>query len=80
MGLVALQAVNLGMAEVRFDEVLQVQNGGTLNQKHTHFGMRDGSTVELRLNSLSHALSGQGVFLDRLPQLVAARHAATGMR
>ena len=73
MGLLAIKDINLGLFEVRFDEVSRVDLGGTLNQRTATFQLLNGSSVMIRLNSLSGLMSGQGVFLERLPQLVAGR-------
>lgn len=80
VGLLALKAVNLGLVEVRYDDIAQVVAGGTLHQKNSTLMMRDGSTTLLRLNNMARSMSGQSQFLDRFPQLVAQRHAAMGGR
>jgi hypothetical protein len=80
VGLLALKAVNLGVVEIRYDDINHVSTGGTLNHKTTTIVMKDGSTTQLRLNTMGRAMSGQGQFQDRFPQLVAQRHAAMGGR
>ncbi|MEP6691043.1 MAG: DUF4339 domain-containing protein [Gemmatimonadaceae bacterium] len=70
MGLLSLQAVNLGLAEIRYDDIAQVATGGALMQRTTTLTMNDGSSVQLRLNSMGKVMSGQQQFQDRFPQLV----------
>ncbi|MDQ6827464.1 MAG: hypothetical protein M3081_01195, partial [Gemmatimonadota bacterium] len=73
VGWLSLQAINLGLAEIRYDDIAQVSTGGTLNQRTTTLAMRDGSSVMLRLNSMGRVMSGQQQFQDRFPQLVQQR-------
>lgn len=75
-GLLALKAANFGLSEVRYEAVRQVSTAGTLHQRTIAIAMRDGSTVNLRLNTMARTMSGQRQFLDRFPQLVVQRHTA----
>ncbi|MDQ6829829.1 MAG: DUF4339 domain-containing protein [Gemmatimonadota bacterium] len=73
VGWLSLQAINLGLAEIRYDAIAQVTTGGTLNQRTTTLAMKDGSSVMLRLNAMGRVMSGQQQFQERFPQLVNQR-------
>ncbi len=78
MGVLALKTVNLGVSEILYDAIAQVTAGGTLNQRTISITMKDGTTVELRLNTVARTMSGQKQFIDRFQQLVQQRRAAMG--
>ena len=72
MGLWSLKRENLGVVELPYQDILNIQPGGALNQRTITFSMRDGSTVSFRLNTLARFTAGQKTFLESLPRYVAA--------
>ncbi len=62
--------MNNGITEIPYSNIERVEPGGALNQKTVNIVTKDGSNLKLRLNTMAKFMSGQKVFLEKLPQLV----------
>ena len=72
MGLWSLKRENLSIIELPYNDIMNIQPGGALNQRTIAFDMRDGSKVSFRLNTLARFTAGQKTFIDNLQGYVAA--------
>ena len=71
MGLLTLKRENMGVIELPYQDITNIEPGGALNQRTVKFTMRDGSNLSYRLNTMAKFTAGQKTFLASLPGYVA---------
>lgn len=71
MGFFSLKMANEGVVEIPYADIKSIERGGTLNQKKITISLKDGSTLNYRLNTIAKFASGQKQFIDELCRLHA---------
>ena len=74
MGLWSLKRENLGINEMPYYAITNIDDGGVINQRTIKFTLNDGNTYPFRLNTLARFTAGQKTFIDNLKQLVSIAH------